>query len=66
MKRIYIKPVAEIVTLKIGDIMERDFITDSIGEESEFDAKENNVIFDDDLFGDTWGIDSNNLWGDEE
>jgi hypothetical protein len=66
MKRIYIKPVAEIVTLKIGDIMERDFITDSIGEESEFDAKENNVIFDDDLFGDTWGVDSNNLWGDEE
>ena len=66
MKRIYIKPVAEIVTLKIGDIMERDLITDSIGEESEFDAKENNVIFDDDLFGDTWGVDSNNLWGDEE
>ena len=66
MKRIYIKPVAEIVTLKMGDIMERDWLTDSIGEESEFDAKENNVIFDDDLFGDTWGVDSNNLWGDEE
>lgn len=66
MKRIYIKPVAEIVTLKMGDIMERDWLTDSIGEESDFDAKENNVIFDDDLFGDTWGVDSNNLWGDEE
>ncbi len=66
MKRIYIKPVAEIVTLKIGDIMERDLLTDSIGEESKFNAKENNVIFDDDLFGDTWGVDSNNLWGDEE
>jgi hypothetical protein len=65
MKRIYIVPQAEIVQLKMGDIMERDFITDSIGEESEFDAKENNVIFDDDLFGDTWGVDSNNLWGDE-
>ncbi|MBR5038046.1 MAG: hypothetical protein IKX65_04920 [Prevotella sp.] len=65
MKRIYIVPQAEIVQLKMGDIMERDFITDSIGEESEFDAKENNVIFDDDLFGDTWGEDSNNLWGDE-
>lgn len=66
MKRIYIVPQAEIVQLKMGDIMERDFITDSIGEESEFDAKENNVIFDDDLFGDTWGVDSNNLWGDED
>ena len=65
MKRIYIVPQAEIVQLKMGDIMERDLITDSIGEESEFDAKENNVIFDDDLFGDTWGVDSNNLWGDE-
>lgn len=62
MKRKYIVPQAEIVRLNIEDVM---VLRDSIGEESEFDAKENNVIFDDDLFGDTWGEDTNNLWGEE-
>ena len=63
MKKKYITPEAGIVTLDLDDLMR---LRDSIGECSEFDAKENNVIFDDDLFGDTWGVDSNNLWGDEE
>ena len=63
MKRIYIVPQSEIVRVCAEDLMK---LRDSIGEASEFDAKENNVIFDDDLFGDTWGVDSNNLWGDEE
>ena len=63
MKREYIVPQSEIVRVCAEDLMR---LRDSIGEESEFDAKENNVIFDDDLFGDTWGVDSNKLWGDEE
>jgi hypothetical protein len=44
-------------------------ITDSKGiyDGDDFTAKENNFIFDDDdNFGDTWGEDTNNLWGDEE
>ena len=41
--------------------------TDSDGLTDQYVAKENNLIFEeDDSFGDTWGVDSNNLWGDEE
>ena len=67
MKRIYIVPQAEIVIMNGGKIM--DPLTESIGEwgrDEPFDSKENKDFFDmDDNFGDTWGVDSNNLWGDE-
>lgn len=68
MKRVYIVPESEIIIMNGGKIM--DPLTDSIGEwgkDHPFDAKENNLVFEeDDSFGDTWGVDSNNLWGDEE
>lgn len=64
MKKIYLKPVLE--TYKT--ITESLLNTDSNGHHTgdEFTAKENNFVIDDDEFGDTWGVDSNNLWGDEE
>lgn len=63
MKRVYIKP--EIDTCIV--ISEKILGTDTYGYTDEFEAKENNLLFeDDDNFGDTWGVDSNNLWGDEE
>lgn len=63
MKKKYIKPVLE--TYKT--ITESLLNTDSTGHHGgdEFTAKENNFLFDDDEFGDTWGEDPNNLWGDE-
>ena len=65
MKKSYISPEIIVSPLAI-DCME---ITDSKGiyDGDDFTAKENNFIFDDDdNFGDTWGEDTNNLWGDEE
>lgn len=64
MKKIYLKPVLEVYKT----ISESLLNTDSNGnhEGDEFTAKENNLIFDEEVFGDTWGEDTNNLWGDEE
>lgn len=63
MKREYIAPEIEVTYVSVEAMLK----TDSIGHEDPDDAgaKENNFLFDDDEFGDTWGDDSNNLWGDE-
>ncbi len=65
MKRQYTTPEIQ-VSLMMGECV---LTTDSNGWISGQEAlsKENNFIFDDDdNFGDTWGEDTNNLWGDEE
>lgn len=66
MKKIYLKPELEVYNTRVECMM----ITDSKGNIAYDDigAKENNDFFDmdEDQFGDTWGVDSNNLWGDEE
>lgn len=65
MKKIYVKPIVEQYVTNTESLLN----TDSTGHLNpiEAGAKDNNFIFDDDdNFGDTWGVDSNNLWGDEE
>lgn len=64
MKKLYIKPVVEQYITNTESLLN----TDSTGHitPEEIGAKENNLIFDEDEFGDTWGVDSNNLWGDED
>lgn len=64
MKREYIAPEIEVTYVSVEAMLK----TDSIGHEDPGDAgaKENNFLFEDDNFGDTWGVDSNNLWGDED
>lgn len=64
MKREYIAPEIEVTYVFVEAMLK----TDSIGHEDPGDAgaKENNFLFEDDNFGDTWGVDSNNLWGGEE
>lgn len=72
MKKIYKKPFAEVVNIKLlGSILNDDPNTGVGGYSNttwEGDAKENNLIFDDDddAFGDIWGTDEdpNDLWGD--
>ena len=64
MKKKYLKPELEKYTTVIESLLN----TDSYGWEdpSLAGGKENNLIFEeDDNFGDTWGEDPNNLWGDE-
>ena len=64
MKKEYIAPETETVLVLIESVMGN---TDSDGLDDDFCGKENNLIFEeDDNFGDTWGVDSNNLWGDED
>lgn len=64
MKKMYIKPETEMLPVLIESVMGN---TDSDGLTDQYVAKENNLVFEeDDSFGDTWGVDSNNLWGDEE
>lgn len=65
MKKKYLKPELE----KYATVIESLLKTDSYGwgDPSLAGGKENNLIFEeDDNFGDTWGVDSNNLWGDED
>ena len=63
MKREYIAPETEEIHVLMESVMN----TDSDGLDDDFCGKENNLIFEeDDSFGDTWGVDSNNLWGDED
>jgi hypothetical protein len=64
MKKLYVKPVVEQYITNTESLLN----TDSTGKLNpiEAGAKENNLIFDEEVFGDTWGEDSNNLWGDEE
>ena len=64
MKKIYIVPETQ-VSLMMG---ERVLTTDSYGHTPGEEAlsKKNDFFWDDDEFGDTWGDDSNNLWGDED
>jgi hypothetical protein len=64
MKKKYLKPVLEAYKTSTECMLK----TDSVGHigPEDIGAKENNFAFDDEDFGDTWGVDSNNLWGDEE
>ena len=63
MKKYYITPETVICPM----ISESLLNTDSTGLSDDFCGKENNLVFEeDDSFGDTWGVDSNNLWGDED
>lgn len=64
MKKIYLKPVLEVYKSSTECMLK----TDSVGHigPDDIGAKENNLIFDEEVFGDTWGEDTNNLWGDEE
>lgn len=64
MKKIYVKPIVEQYITNTESLLN----TDSTGHITPDDigAKENDLFFDEDMFGDTWGEDTNNLWGDEE
>lgn len=62
MKREYIAPQAEVIILNGGKIM--DPLTDSVGNDDDFCAKEqNNDFFD--MDDDSWNSDDMNLWGEE-
>ena len=65
MKKIYLKPELELYTTIAESLLNTD--SNGWGDPSQAGGKENNLVFEeDDSFGDTWGVDSNNLWGDEE
>ena len=71
MKKQYKKPITESVKVNLyGSILEDENIGVDFGSNGVIsgDAKENNLIFDedDDAFGDIWVTDEdpNDLWGD--
>ena len=75
MKKIYVRPSADVVNLKLaGSVMDDDYIETPVGgyslvgkPEDSF-GKENNFGFDDDAFGDIWGSEDenpNDLWGED-
>lgn len=72
MKKIYLSPVTETVNVKLfGSVMDEgiDIINNSTDVSDEGLGKENNLLFEDDAFGDIWGEgDSNSnpydLWGE--
>ena len=72
MKKIYLSPVTETVNVKLyGSVMDDgiDIINNSTEVSDDGLAKENNLLFEDDAFGDIWGEgDSNSnpydLWGE--
>lgn len=58
MKKIYLRPVTETVNVKLfGSVMDEgiDIINNSTEVSDDGLAKENNLFFDDDAFGDIWG-----------
>lgn len=72
MKKIYLSPVTETVNVKLfGSVMDEgiDIINNSTDVSDEGLGKENNLLFEDDAFGDLWsdGDNSSNpydLWGE--
>ena len=70
MKKIYLSPVTETVNVKLyGSVMDDgiDITNTSHDVTNEGLGKENNLLFEDDAFGDIWGTedeDPNDLWGD--
>lgn len=62
MKKIYFRPVTEIVKLNVSDVVlqEIDIVNNSTDVGDEGLGKENNLIFEDD---DIW---NNGLWGSED
>lgn len=69
MKRQYLQPVTETVNVKLyGSILQDiEIVNNSRDVTDEGLGKENNLLFEDDAFGDIWGSedeDPNDLWGD--
>ncbi|MBR5391851.1 MAG: hypothetical protein IK148_03210 [Prevotella sp.] len=72
MKKIYLSPVTETVNVKLfGSVMDEgiDIINNSTDVSDEGLGKENNLLFEDDAFGDIWGDTDNSsnpydLWGE--
>lgn len=72
MKKIYLSPVTETVNVKLfGSVMDEgiDIINNSTDVSDEGLGKENNLLFEDDAFGDIWGDGDNSsnpydLWGE--
>lgn len=72
MKKIYLSPVTETVNVKLfGSVMDEgiDIINNSTDVSDEGLGKENNLLFEDDAFGNIWGDgDSSSnpydLWGE--
>ena len=72
MKKIYLSPVTETVNVKLfGSVMDEgiDIINNSTDVSDEGLGKENNLLFEDDAFGDIWGDGNNSsnpydLWGE--
>lgn len=71
MKKIYETPYTEAVNLKLtGSVLEGNttpVITSPVADPGDSFGKENNLLFEDDAFGDIWGSEDDNtkdLWGD--
>lgn len=71
MKKIYIKPETDQVNIRLFGCLLQDQNSIGFGDQSERSnislGKENNLLFEDDAFGDIWGSedeDPNDLWGD--
>ncbi|MBO7578242.1 MAG: hypothetical protein J6T43_04550 [Prevotella sp.] len=72
MKKIYLSPVTETVNVKLfGSVMDEgiDIINNSTDVSDEGLGKENNLLFEDDAFGDIWGDTDNSsnpydMWGE--
>ena len=70
MKKIYIKPETDQVNIRLFGCLLQDQNSIGFGDRSERSnislGKENNLLFEDDAFGDIWGSedeDPNDLWG---
>ena len=72
MKKIYLSPVTETVNVKLfGSVMDEgiDIINNSTDVSDDGLGKENNLLFEDDAFGDIWGDTDNSsnpydMWGE--
>lgn len=71
MKKIYIKPETDQVNIRLFGCLLQDQNSIGFGDQSERSnislGKENNLLFEDDAFGDIWASeneDPNDLWGD--
>ena len=71
MKKIYVRPSADVVNVKLqGSVLDIDTPVGGyslVGKPGDSFGKENNLLFEDDAFGDIWASeneDPNDLWGD--
>ena len=72
MKKIYIKPETDQVNIRLFGCLLQDQNSIGFGDQSERSnislGKENNLLFEDDAFGDIWGSEDenpNDLWGED-